>query len=133
MLDIATVAHGRHAAEPDAPERWRLLLVDGTEIVVRGASPADERLVVDLHERCSITSRQRRYLSGTRQLATSTLARLLSREAGHCLVAEDSDGRVVAMANLMTHGDSPEIGVLVEDAWQGRRIGSRSCASGDQA
>jgi RimJ/RimL family protein N-acetyltransferase len=57
------------------------------------------------------------------------LARLLSPTNGHTLVAEDAAGRIVAMGNLMwTDRDgtarTPELAVLVEDAWQQRRLGT---------
>ena len=57
------------------------------------------------------------------------LARLLSPANGHTLVVEDAAGRIVAMANLMwTARDgalrTPELAVLVEDAWQQRRLGT---------
>jgi hypothetical protein len=105
--------------------------------------------VVDLHARCSPTSRLRRYLAGMRCPAGSTLARLLSPGAGYSLLVEDGNGRVVAMANLMwdTAAPSgpdasgpepsapeasgppatppvPELALLVEDGWQQRRLGS---------
>ncbi len=99
--------------------------------------PIDELLVaaspvVALHGRCSMTSRLRRYLAGTRCPTDTTLARLLSPVAGRCLVVEDADGRLVAMANLVFAaagapgrftGD-PELALLIEDAWQNRRLGT---------
>lgn len=36
---------------------------------------------------------------------------------------ETADGRLVALAHLMWDGDSAELAVLVEDAWQRRGLG----------
>jgi methylglyoxal synthase/RimJ/RimL family protein N-acetyltransferase len=124
MMDVATVALPREVTSGADDESWRLLLADGTEMTVRRAALSDEQAVLNLHERCSLMSRLRRYLAGIRHPAPVTLAALLSRDAGYCLVVEDPDGRIVAMANLARDGDSPEIAVLVEDVWQGRRIGT---------
>jgi RimJ/RimL family protein N-acetyltransferase len=84
-----------------------------------------------MHQRCSLTSRLRRYLAGTRVPSPTTLARLLSPASGHALVVEDGTGQLVAMANLIwpsgadrADRGTPELAVLVEDAWQRRRIGT---------
>jgi GNAT superfamily N-acetyltransferase len=39
-------------------------------------------------------------------------------------VARTSDGQVVGLASLGTGGGLPELGVLVEDAWQRRGLGA---------
>ena len=107
-----------------------MLLADGAELTVRRATPDDLDRVVDLHDRCSLTSRLRRYLAGTRCPRTTMLARLLSPASGHSLVVEDADGRVIAMANLMWHPSrrraerDAELALLIEDAWQQRRLGT---------
>src|SRR5690606_10515432 len=62
---------------------------------------------------------------------TTTLARLLSPASGPALVVEDGTGRLVAMANLSWPSGAdqdgtgtPELAILVADAWQQRRIGT---------
>jgi RimJ/RimL family protein N-acetyltransferase len=112
-----------HPVEVDT-DTCVLVLADGVEVTIRRASPDDVEAVVELHARCSMTSRLRRYLAGTRCPTDATLARLLSPAAGRCLVVEDADGRLVAMANLMWDGDNPELALLIEDAWQQRRLGT---------
>jgi hypothetical protein len=101
-----------------------MLLADGREVLVRRATTDDVEGVADLHTRCSLTSRLRRYLAGMRCPGEATLARLLSPEAGYSLVVEDPVGRIVAMANLMWDHDVPELALLVEDEWQERRLGT---------
>jgi RimJ/RimL family protein N-acetyltransferase len=90
----------------------------------RRATPDDLDAVVALHARCSLTSRLRRYLAGTNCPSHTVLAQLLHPGAGHSLVAENADGRVIAMANLMWTGGTAELALLVEDGWQGRRLGT---------
>jgi RimJ/RimL family protein N-acetyltransferase len=91
---------------------------------VRPATPDDLDAVVALHGRCSMTSRLRRYLAGTRCPTDSTLARLLSPAVGRAVLIEDPTGRVVAMGNLVWDGEVPELALLVEDGWQQRRLGT---------
>jgi methylglyoxal synthase/L-amino acid N-acyltransferase YncA len=127
MVDLATMTQSRPAA--DVPAQWQVVLGDGTEVTVRRGSTEDIDRVAELHTRCSMTTRLRRYLAGTRCPSEAMLARLLSPANGHTLVVEDAAGRIVAMANLMwTDRDgaarTPELAVLVEDAWQQRRLGT---------
>ena len=106
MIDIATVARVPAAVAPP-PESWQVLLADGAQLTVRRATPDDLDRVVELHHRCSMTTRLRRYLAGTRCPSTTMLGRLLSPASGHSLVVEDAAGRVIAMGNLMWPSDPP--------------------------
>ncbi|MBX6751718.1 MAG: GNAT family N-acetyltransferase [Micromonosporaceae bacterium] len=128
MVDIAVQAQIRPEAEP-APESWQVVLPTGVGVTVRVATPEDLDAVAAMHHRCSMTSRLRRYLSSTRTPSTTTLARLLSPASGYTLVVEDQVGAVVAMASLIWPSGSgpsaaPELAILVEDAWQRRRLGT---------
>jgi methylglyoxal synthase len=125
MMDVAMAALVPGGVlTPARPETSQLVLADGAELTIRRASPDDYEAVVELHTRCSLTSCLRRYLAGTRCPSEATLNRLLSADAGHALVAEDDEGRIVAMANLMWDGGHAELAVLVEDSWQQRRLGT---------
>jgi hypothetical protein len=124
MMDLATVALARSAVPEPDDDAGQLLLPDGTELAVRPATPDDLDAVVALHGRCSMTSRLRRYLAGTRCPTDSTLARLLSPAVGRAVLIEDPTGRVVAMGNLVWDGEVPELALLVEDGWQQRRLGT---------
>jgi GNAT superfamily N-acetyltransferase len=121
LADLA-VAAGRQAIA-----RATLLLADGTEVTVRLAGAEDVEAVQAMHERCSPTTRYRRYLSGSAGPTAVQLGRLLTPARGAALVAEveTADGdRLVAVANLIGEGDVAEVAVLVEDAWQRRGIGT---------
>ncbi|MDT5024893.1 MAG: hypothetical protein QOE61_1319, partial [Micromonosporaceae bacterium] len=124
MTDVATVAMARLSPAEADSDTCQVVLTDGVEVTIRRATPDDVEGVVELHSRCSMTSRLRRYLAGTRCPTDATLARLLSPTAGRCLVVEDVDGRLVAMANLMWGSDRPELALLIEDSWQQRRLGT---------
>ena len=52
------------------------------------------------------------------------MRRLLEPAGGMTLLAVTADDQVVAMANLLGEGDLGEIGLLVEDDWQRRGIGT---------
>jgi GNAT superfamily N-acetyltransferase len=112
------------AAARQAAVRTTLLLPDGSELVLRLAGPDDLAAVTAMHERCSSRTRHRRYLSGTTGPTASQLARLLDPGRVTTLAAEAEDGRIVAMVNLIGEGLQAEVALLVEDAWQGRGLGT---------
>ncbi|RGC70241.1 Acetyltransferase Pat [Micromonospora sp. MW-13] len=118
----ATVAH-RTAGQVT------LVLPDGAELVVRPASADDLAGVLELHQRCSARTRQRRYLSGAALPTPARLRRLLEPIQGLTLVVTTigSGGAaepVVALANLLAEGDEAEVALLVRDDWQRRGLGS---------
>ncbi len=130
MIDVAVLAQARPQPQP-APESWQVVLADGKELTVRRATPEDLDRVIELHQRCSMTTRLRRYLSSTRVPSPTTLARLLSPASGPALVVEDDAGHLIGMANLSwpsganaDEGGAPELSLLLEDAWQQRRLGT---------
>lgn len=102
-----------------------LMRVDGVDLLVRSAVPRDLASIARMHGRCSARSLLDRYRAGGRGPAVAALDRLLRRPLG--FVAAQADGEVVAWAVAATdqmHGpDSAEIGLLVEDEWQGLGIG----------
>lgn len=104
-------------------QRTALPLPSGAALSVRQGLRSDAERVLALHDRCSAASRRRRYLGGDPP-TPSTLERLLSRRHGHALVVESPSGEVIALANLLWDGDVAEVALLVEDAWQGKGIGS---------
>jgi GNAT superfamily N-acetyltransferase len=103
-----------------AQSRYQVLLPDGAELTVRPAQPHDLDAVRQMHERCSVRSRYRRYLSGAGVPPDADLHLLLHPGQGHALVAETTERepakrraeaptRIVALANLTW--DAPDAGL----------------------
>ncbi|GAA1270725.1 GNAT family N-acetyltransferase [Saccharothrix xinjiangensis] len=108
-----------------APQPAALLTSDGMALVLRPGRAGDEDAVADLHARCSMGSLFNRYHAGMRTVPRRWLHRLLSPPRGTTTVAQCAD-RVVALGQLipLSTPDSAEVSLLVEDAWQGRGVGT---------
>ena len=106
-----------------------LLLRDGAEVRLRPAAPTDTPLVAALVARCTPETRNGRFLSAAPQLDDAVL---------ECLVGGRPDGRqrtlfaltpdggsAVGMVDVSwRRGEPATFAVLVEDAWQGRGLGT---------
>jgi GNAT superfamily N-acetyltransferase len=131
LLELATQLAMRVPVRAPTADRT-MLLRDGSEVRLRAAEPGDGPLVAALHARCSPASRRSRYLSPARQLQPDELAALLGPSASpislHAVLAVTVDGgSAVGIANLDPEPDGPRAAraaVLVEDAWQGRGLGT---------
>ena len=111
-----------------ADEQTTLLLPDGAELLIRTATADDVEGVRRLHAHSSMRSRRLRYLGGVQVPSEARLRRMLEPANGLTLLAlhvgPAGEERVIAMANLLTEGDLGEVGLLVQDAWQCRGIGT---------
>lgn len=106
-----------------------LLLQDGSEVLLREARPSDAPLITALHARCSPESRRARFLSPTPRLDARQLHDLVGPDGGRAVLALTRDGgSAVGLADLrVTAVPEPRtahFGVLVEDAWQHRGLGT---------
>jgi GNAT superfamily N-acetyltransferase len=109
---------------------WKIPRPGSAVLEFREATVDDADAVVAMHERCSHESRTRRYHVPMPRLTART-ARNLSAPVGGISVVACAGDAVVGMATaalweeLSTDQTTVmEIGVLVEDGWQGQRLGS---------
>jgi len=126
------VVHPRYLPVPyqDSAESGRMILRDGTTATVRLAHPQDRELMAQFFRTLSKDSRQRRFFSIAEPAAklidsfcddTDLRKRL-------CLIvtrAKGNSARIVASANYVAHDEATaEIALTVDDAFQGKGIGS---------
>lgn len=131
LLELATQLTMRVPTRTPSAERT-LQLRDGSQVRLRAAEVGDGPLVAALHARCSPGSRRSRFLSPAPRLHPDELAALLGPSSSptglHTVLAVTADGgSAVGIANLDAEpGDagSARVAVLVEDAWQGRGLGT---------
>jgi GNAT superfamily N-acetyltransferase len=97
-------------------------LRDGGEVVLRGARPQDAEPVAAMHLRCSLETTYGRYFTLLPRVSRRWQQALLSTDVALVAVL----GRdVVALGNLAAGpGGEVELALLVEDAQQGRGLGT---------
>jgi ribosomal protein S18 acetylase RimI-like enzyme len=94
-------------------------------VSIRYGAPQDVAAVTALHDRCSDRSLYRRYHAPLPRLPGRLARQLLCPDGGWSLLAERA-GEVVAMACAGPLSSTDlEVGLLVQDACQGRGIGVR--------
>ena len=105
-----------------------VLLADGSTVHIRQIRPGDADAIVDLHSRFSERTRYLRYFSPYPRIPERDLHRFVNvdhrdREA----LVVSSGGRLIAVGRyerLGAEADEAEVAFVVEDAHQGRGIGS---------
>jgi wyosine [tRNA(Phe)-imidazoG37] synthetase (radical SAM superfamily)/GNAT superfamily N-acetyltransferase len=110
----------------------RVTLADGTPVLFRLIKPDDEPLWRDLFARCSRDSIRSRFGALIKR-ATDDMAKrycFIDYDRELAIVAEVRDGEqreLVAVGRLITDPEHrrAEFAILIEDAWQGRGLGSR--------
>lgn len=108
---------------------WVEYLRDGTQVVIRLARPEDAEGVAQMHERSSEATRFQRYFTPITDWREDQLRRIAGGHRGATLVAVNWRGDIVGLGNVFPDqpGDTStaEIATIVEDAWQGRGLGTR--------
>ena len=108
---------------------WVEPITGDATVWIRLGRPEDADAVAAMHERCSERTRYRRYLAGVSEWRHINLRHLTGGHRGATLVVMSEDGAIVGLGNLFP--DAPdndhtaEIAEIVEDAYQGRGIGTR--------
>jgi len=104
---------------------WALRVANSV-LLIRPATPRDLQAVAQMHGRCSPRSLLDRYRAGGRPPAVVALDAMLREPCG--IVATRSDGSVIAVGTLVRdriHTSlSAQLGLLVQDSWQRRGIGT---------
>jgi GNAT superfamily N-acetyltransferase len=123
LADLATRALVR-TGDDDPPGVPRPGPAQAGPPVVRFGQLGDAPAVVRMHERCSSEVLLRRYHVPLPRLTWRAARRLLSPSGGGSLVAVQC-AEVVGMAVVAPYGDAVmELGLLVEDGWQRRGLGT---------
>jgi RimJ/RimL family protein N-acetyltransferase len=122
LLELANSSDGRRLP----PTRVSVQLTDGVEVMLRAATAADAPLVAALHARCSPQTRSLRSLPTRPVLTAAVLQQLIGADGSISILAVTPDGgAAIGLANLIQATPGPaEIALLVEDAWQGRGVGT---------
>ncbi len=108
---------------------WVEPMRGGGTVWIRLGRPEDADSVAAMHDRCSELSLHRRYLTGVGEWREVNLRRLSGGHRGATLVVMSEGGAIVGLGNLFpdaaAHGHTGEIALIVEDAYQGRGVGTR--------
>jgi acetyl coenzyme A synthetase (ADP forming)-like protein len=120
---------GRAQADPGPldPEGVDVLLADGSTARVRPIRPEDGPAVVELHGRLSKESVVRRYFGAHPRLSDEEVARLTrSGDPDHLALVAERAGRLVGIAQYdrTVGADEAEVAFVVDDAFQGRGVGT---------
>ncbi len=112
-----------------SPQRERVSLRDGREVLIAPLTPADARLLADAFERLSEESRRLRFLGPKTTLSQSDLRHLTAVD-GHDHVAlaaiDPASGHGVAIGRFVRDPGDPEraeVALTVADEWQRRGLG----------
>ncbi|MEV0490496.1 GNAT family N-acetyltransferase [Streptomyces atratus] len=103
-----------------------MALADGTVLGMSPLVPSDRAAVDALHRRCTPATLERRYFMPLVRLSGAMFRRLADPAYGRSVAVRDGE-HIVALAHLMVTPEDRDVGdisVLIEDAWQGRGLGS---------
>jgi RimJ/RimL family protein N-acetyltransferase len=114
---------------PERPDSLGLVLLgNGSEVELRLVRPSDGPLVGALHARCTPNTRRSAFLHPSPSLPAHELTGLIHGESGKGVgvLALTTDGGHAVGISTLDPDDSggAKLGVLVEDTWQARGVGT---------
>jgi RimJ/RimL family protein N-acetyltransferase len=115
-------------------QRRRVVLRDGSEVLIRQIRRTDAPLLADGFARLSAKSRQLRFLTNKKELSQKELGYLtdVDHHDHEALGAVNHlDGRGVGIARYIRDAEDPqaaEIALTIVDDWQGRGLGTELLA-----
>jgi RimJ/RimL family protein N-acetyltransferase len=108
---------------------WVEPIKGGGTVWIRLAHPGDADAVAAMHERCSEQSRVHRYFTEVGEWRDINLRRITGGHRGATLVVMSEEGDIIGLGNVFPNspddGHTAEIAMIVEDAYQGRGVGTR--------
>jgi acetyltransferase len=115
-------------AAPGPPDERGLVLRDGSRVRLRAIRPEDAPALTALYERLSPETAYQRFFAVMRRLPPDW-ARILANvdyDRRMAIVAVGSDGGLIGVARYACEpaSDTAEIALVVQDAWQGRGLGT---------
>ncbi|MDA8267343.1 MAG: GNAT family N-acetyltransferase [Actinomycetota bacterium] len=112
--------------EADGPAPVDVLLSDGSTAHVRRAVAADRTAIATFHERLSSKTSTLRYFRAHPRLDEHDLDRVTSADPSNPALVAERDGRVIALAEYhrAVGADDAEVAFVVDDAFQGRGLGT---------
>ncbi|MBO0850657.1 MAG: GNAT family N-acetyltransferase [Pseudonocardia sp.] len=128
LAELCAAACDRPAPGDEPASLALVMLGNGSEVELRVATLSDGPLVAALHARCTPSTRHARFLNPSPTLSAAELTELLVGTSGDgiALLALTLDGgHAVGLATLNPDGAGGAVlGVMVEDAWQARGVGT---------
>lgn len=98
----------------------------GPGLRIRQAVPDDREVLAAMLTRCTVATRHRRFHSPAWSFPEPYFSEALAVHEGHFALVAEQDGAAVALASCVSEPDGgAELGILVEDRWQRRGIGTR--------
>jgi AcrR family transcriptional regulator/RimJ/RimL family protein N-acetyltransferase len=103
--------------------------IKGGTVWIRLAHPGDADAVAAMHERCSEQSRVHRYFTEVGEWRDLNLRRITGGHRGATLVVMSEEGAIIGLGNVFPNAPddshAAEFAMIVEDAYQGRGVGTR--------
>jgi GNAT superfamily N-acetyltransferase len=92
---------------------------------IRRAEPHDRQALVAMLARCTAETRYRRFLGPVSSMPEPYLTEAVEGVNGHFALVAEAEARLVALASYTAVGDgAAELGILVEDDFQRRGLGT---------